>query len=225
MEKIQQLTLDETIDEINYLIETSNGDTGRLRHILDTIKNNKKLYQSDKAFLERKLNAEFSLDKEEPQNENPILPRIQELIELGQGDTMRLRHIHDTISKEKHLYQSDKKYLEEKLNSEISKEELEPKDNIIFENEVPSENKIIFENEVPSEKEERIERSSTEIKKPKGVMPKGWKPIEKDFSEELKEIKNKIKSEEEKIEEEKQISAEILKHQQKLNGLVQKRHQ
>ncbi|MFB5607403.1 MAG: hypothetical protein ACE5RG_04795, partial [Candidatus Nitrosomaritimum yanchengensis] len=64
MEKIQQLTLDETIDEIKYLIETSNGDTGRLRHILDTIKNNKKLYQSDKAFLERKLNAEFSLDKE-----------------------------------------------------------------------------------------------------------------------------------------------------------------
>ena len=138
---------------------------------------------------------------------------------------MRLRHIYDTISKEKHLYQSDQKYLEEKLNSETIKGEFEPEEKIIFENEISPENKIIFENEFPPEKEKRIEKLSTEIKKPKGVMPKGWKPIEKDFSEDLKEIKNKIKTEEEKIEEEKQISSEISKHQQKLNGLVQTRHQ
>ncbi|MEJ2261560.1 MAG: hypothetical protein P8X83_07910, partial [Nitrosopumilaceae archaeon] len=213
MEKVQQLTLEETIDEIKYLIETSDGDTGRLAHILDTIKNHKNLYQSDKAFLERKLDAQFSLEKEEPQNENPILSKIQKLIESGQGDTMRLKHIHDTISKGKHLYQSDQKYLEEKLNSYNPEKKLEP------------ENQIIFENEPPAKKEENIKEPNTEIIKSKGVMPKGWKPTDNDFSEELTKIKDKIKTEEEKIEEEKQISSEISRHQQKLTGLVQKRHQ
>ena len=71
VETIHQLNLTETIDEIKYLIETSDGDTGRLAHILNAIKNNKKLYQSDKTFLERKLDAKFSLEKEEPQDEIP----------------------------------------------------------------------------------------------------------------------------------------------------------
>jgi hypothetical protein len=55
MEQIPQMTLTETIEEIKYLISTSNGDTGRLAHILEAIKNNKKLYKSDQAFLEAQL--------------------------------------------------------------------------------------------------------------------------------------------------------------------------
>ena len=43
MRKMQTLTLDETIGEIKYLIETSKGDTGRLAHILEAIKNNENL--------------------------------------------------------------------------------------------------------------------------------------------------------------------------------------
>ncbi|MGA0296708.1 MAG: hypothetical protein ACO3K2_05195 [Nitrosopumilaceae archaeon] len=65
MEQIPQMTLTETIEEIKYLINTSNGDTGRLAHILETIKNNKKLYKSDQAFLESQLETGFSLEKEE----------------------------------------------------------------------------------------------------------------------------------------------------------------
>ena len=59
---MQQLSLTETIDEIQYLVETSNGDTGRLTHILEAIKNKKKLYQSDQNYLENKLGVSFSLE-------------------------------------------------------------------------------------------------------------------------------------------------------------------
>jgi hypothetical protein len=57
--------LDKTIDEIQYLVETSNGDTGRLTHILEAIKNKKKSYQSDQNFLENKLGISFSLEEKE----------------------------------------------------------------------------------------------------------------------------------------------------------------
>ena len=40
---MQQFGLEQTIGEIKYLIETSQGDTGRLSHILETIKNKKPL--------------------------------------------------------------------------------------------------------------------------------------------------------------------------------------
>ena len=65
MEKMQQLILTETIDEIQYLVETSNWDTGRLTHILEAIKNKKKLYQSDQNYLENKLGVSFSLEEKE----------------------------------------------------------------------------------------------------------------------------------------------------------------
>ncbi len=62
---MQQLNLIETIDEIQYLIAGSNGDTGRLSHILETIKNKRTLYQSDQNYLENKLGSTFSLQEEE----------------------------------------------------------------------------------------------------------------------------------------------------------------
>ncbi len=65
MERMQQLTLAETINEIKYLIAESNGDTGRLTHILETIKNKKTLYPSDQNFLGNILGASFSLTDEE----------------------------------------------------------------------------------------------------------------------------------------------------------------
>ena len=48
---MQELSLEETIGEIQYLIANSNGDTGRLAHILETIKNKKTLYRSDQNVL------------------------------------------------------------------------------------------------------------------------------------------------------------------------------
>ena len=73
MDNMQQLTLVKALDEIKYLIAESNGDTGRLSHILETIKNKKTLYQSDQNYLENKLRATFSLEDEEKPPENKIL--------------------------------------------------------------------------------------------------------------------------------------------------------
>ena len=81
MERMQQLTLAKTINEIQYLIAESNGDTGRLSHILDTIKNKKTLYKSDQNFLENILDSTFSLKVEEKTPENKILSKIQKLID------------------------------------------------------------------------------------------------------------------------------------------------
>ncbi len=78
---MQQLTLAKTINEIQYLIAESNGDTGRLSHILDTIKNKKTLYKSDQNFLENILDSTFSLKVEEKTPENKILSKIQKLID------------------------------------------------------------------------------------------------------------------------------------------------
>jgi ribosome assembly protein YihI (activator of Der GTPase) len=115
--------LDKTIDEIQYLVETSNGDTGRLTHILEAIKNKRKLYQSDQNFLENKLGTSFSLEEKENPPENKILSKIQNLINLKVGDPMRLKHIYDTISKNKPLDISDQQYLENTLNSNLVKDE------------------------------------------------------------------------------------------------------
>ena len=124
MDNMQQLTLVEALDEIKYLIAESNGDAGRLSHILATIKNKKTLYQSDQNFLENKLGATFSLEDEEKPPENKILSKIKDLINNTVGDPMRLKHIYDTISNGEQLYVSDQQYLENKLNFNLDREEV-----------------------------------------------------------------------------------------------------
>ena len=83
------LNLADTIEEIKYLIQNSYGDTGRLSHILDAIKSEKKLYDSDRNFLENKLGTTFSLkDKEQKPVQTEVLKKIQALIDLDVGDSM-----------------------------------------------------------------------------------------------------------------------------------------
>ena len=213
--ELQQLTLPETIDEIQYLISSSNGDTGRLSHILDTIKNKKTLYQSDQNFLENKLGANVSLRAEEKPPENKILSEIQDMIDNVVGDPMRLRHIYDTISKGKQLYHSDQQYLENKLNFDSGEEE---KIELFNEDVRPSNVKI--------ESEKTVQEKNIQIKsstKTPGAMPKGLDSSkENEPSNELTEIKQKIKTEEEKIESEKKLSNEISLHQSKLTELTEK---
>ena len=54
---MQQLSLSETINEVEQLIENGNGDLGRLYHILEFLKSNKPLYHSDQIYLESKLDT------------------------------------------------------------------------------------------------------------------------------------------------------------------------
>ena len=96
---MSQLTLSQTIENVQSLIDSGNGDPGRLYHILECLKNNKTLYHSDQNYLEKKLESSFSLeDKPEPATGSDVLPKIQELINSGIGDPGRLQHIYDMIS-------------------------------------------------------------------------------------------------------------------------------
>ena len=64
-------------------------------------------------YLENKLNSTFSLD-DDPVEENNILPKVQKLINSGNGDPSRLQHIYDTLSNNKPPYHSDQVYLKSK---------------------------------------------------------------------------------------------------------------
>ena len=96
-----QLTLTQTIREIENFIETGNGDAGRLYHILECLENNRPLYRSDQLYLENKLDASFLTYDEEPVSENNLVPQIQQLIDNGDGDIGRLLHIRNMLLKNK----------------------------------------------------------------------------------------------------------------------------
>ena len=118
MTQLEQLSLSQTISKVDTLIDSGNGNAGRLYHILEFLKNNRPLYHSDKIYLENKLQSSFSVE-EESVEENKLLPRIKELIDSGNGDPGRLQYIYDALSNNKLLYQSDADYLESKLRPTI----------------------------------------------------------------------------------------------------------
>ncbi len=89
-------------------------------HILEFLKNNKSLHHSDQAYLENKLNSQFSTEQEVPIEENSILPKLKELIDSGSGDPDGLQHIYDMLANNKSLYHSDHMYLESNQSPSIS---------------------------------------------------------------------------------------------------------
>ena len=206
---MQQLTLTQAIGKVENLIDTGNGDTGRLYYILEFLKNNRSLYHSDQVYLEKKLGSSFSVE-EEPILENNTLPKVQQLIDTGNGDAGRLQHIYDMLANNKPLYYSDQVYLESKLQPPVQEQS-------IVEVELPK----------PQPKREYIPPPPKEIsKKPesipeiKGSMPKGWST---NNSKELTTISENINKEEQKIEQQQKISNQINLQRSKLTELVSHR--
>ena len=152
----------QTIAKVDALIDSGNGDAGRLYHILEFLKNKKPLYHSDQVYLENKLNSSFSVEDEpELEIENVLLSKVKDLIDSGIGDPGRLQYIYDALANNKSLYHSDSVYLESKLNSTIIEDSVDsvlskPTPNII----PPKPQKIVPETKIPA--------------KVKGSMPKGW---------------------------------------------------
>ena len=128
---LKQLTLSETIEKVESLIDNGNGDAGRLYHILEFLKTNRTLYHSDQVYLENKLQTPFSVEDENVgEEQNILLPKIQHLIDSGIGDPGRLQHIYDMLANGKHLYQSDELYLKLKLNSPNQIQKINPESQI-----------------------------------------------------------------------------------------------
>ena len=58
------ITLDEILGKIQELMDSGEGDLGRLRFILMTLRRGNPLYKSDQKYLEKKLNRKLSKMKE-----------------------------------------------------------------------------------------------------------------------------------------------------------------
>jgi len=200
MSELEPIPLTQTIKKVDYMIETGNGDTGRLYHILEFLKNSKPLYSSDQIYLENKLNSSFTVD-EEVIKENDSLVKIKELIDSGKGDPGRLQHIYDMVENDKPLYHSDIVYLESKLSPDVS---------IISKLEPPI---MIREFSSPSKNSNFVKPES----KTQGSMPKGW---DSSGNEELTNLSDTITLEEETISKQKRISDEIDSNREKLSRLI-----
>ncbi|GKS67434.1 hypothetical protein YTPLAS73_09810 [Nitrosarchaeum sp.] len=207
----KQFTRTQIIRKIQNLIDTDGGDVGRLSYILECIAQHKSLYRSDQLYLENKVNVPFMIVDEEKPIEHPILSRIQSLISSGSGDPGRLQYIYDKISHNKPLFNSDQAYLESKLKSSADniKNDLinfkeSSEDNPFIKSD--SNNKIVLEN-------------TPHTTKLRGVMPKGWNPPE-NKSNELSGLYEKMKTEEEMLEDNKKMHNELEIQRSKLAQII-----
>jgi hypothetical protein len=206
---LQQITLTQTITKVEALIDTGKGDSGRLSHILEFLKNSRALYYSDQTYLEKKLNSSFSVE-EELILENTLLPKVQDLINSGNGDPGRLQHIYDMLENNKPLYSSDHAYLESKLYPSIK----EP--NIV---QVVSPKQEQVKKYIPPPEEFPKKPESKPVSK--GILPKGWSP--ENNSKELEQISKNIKDEQQKIEKQQKISDELNMRRTNLTELTSQR--
>ena len=199
---MEQITVTSTLEKIQELIDNNAGDTGRLNHIIDFINNEKPLYNTDRVYLENKLNSKITITPKKVISEiEPIPEQIKKLIKIGKGDPGRLEHILDMLKKEKTLYQSDKQYLEKKFGI------------IIIEK---------LKKKLTSNKIKNKAKNTSELKEnTKKVMPKNWIPNNEKL--ELDKISKKLKKEEEIIMKQNQDSNEISIQKVKLVELIRER--
>jgi hypothetical protein len=193
---LEQITLTQTITKVESLIDAGKGDSGRLNYILEFLKNNRSLYHTDQIYLENMLNFSFSV-KKEPKLENSFLPKVQQLINYGNGDLGRLQHIYHMLKNNKTLYSSDQIYLESKLYPLIKEPGINkaesPKPKQL------KENILLTHKEIPKKTESKP--------KIQGTPPKGGS-LENNLKE-LNKISNNIKDAQQKIEEQQKILDEI----------------
>lgn len=97
------------------------GDKGRLRYIMETLQKGKKLFNSDQAYLNKKISAEvIPMPLTKPSENEEKLKYVKKLISLNFGDQERLRYILQRLQKNKSLYHSDDKYLKSKTEQIIN---------------------------------------------------------------------------------------------------------
>lgn len=215
------LTLSQTIEKVEQMIDTAKGDPGRLYHILESLKNNKTLYHSDQVYLESKLNSEFSIHDEPNSLPKDLLDKISFMIDSGLGDAGRLQHIHDMILNNKTLYHSDQKYLESKLEAftgKVSYKSTQTLDSKTTSSTIPT-----YEKEANYTKNEINDVTTKLSDKLRGSMPKDWIPPSN--TSDLIGIYEKIKTEEQRLNEQKHIHDEINLQRSKLSQLILNRQE
>ena len=150
------ISAQDAIVRIKRLIQTNQGDPGRLQYISERLENGKNLFHSDKVYLSHKISAEVipSIKKEPTEMEEKIMD-IKRLVAFKLGDPERLHHIYQTLQKNRPLYHSDENYLQSKLNQLMELTEGKRIRKGIFENVVTRESQI--ENQIQQKPEPRQE--------------------------------------------------------------------
>ena len=99
MEKLAVLKTNEKIEK---LIDENSRDIGRLEHIVDFLKKKKSLYNTDRMYLESKINAEIIFEEKIIKKVSES-EQIKKLTDSGKGDPGRLEHIQIMLKKNKKL--------------------------------------------------------------------------------------------------------------------------
>ena len=213
----QYITQTQIIKKIVSIIDANDGDVGRLSYILEFLKQDKPLYHSDHMYLENKFNMLFMIIDDEKPKENELISKIQKLIDSDNGDHGRLQHICDMLSQDKPLYRSDQVYLDQKfgtndisLKSNITHFDVNPEVRI---NHIDKLEKEIILPEV------KHNSSKLPALKLRGLMPQDLHPPENNLNE-LTGIYEKIKTEEEILDDRQKIYDEINLQRSKLSQLI-----
>ncbi len=240
----------EKIYAIQQMIESGHGDIGRLNFILESLKNHKKLFMSDQNYLDSKLESFFSDSIGDKYIGLPVLSSIRRLIEAGIGDPGRLEHLHNTLAQGKPLFESDQLYLDNKfrilsnLESKYREKLIRPKienpqelDQIEINTHSIEQLTLMLENSnlKISKLEKLLSDKQIEVIRPaqlklatpelRGSMPKDWSPPQDLETSEVSGIYDKIKTEQEKLDEQKRLKDEITSQQSKLTQIILNREE
>ena len=110
------VSVTQTLELIKQLIAENKGDVLRLRYIYEFLEKGRHLYASDQTYLEKKIDAKIIYEeKKPPSKQEEISKKIRNLLELGIGDSERLKFMLTWISKNQTLLNSDQIYLNQKV--------------------------------------------------------------------------------------------------------------
>ena len=114
--KENTISVVQTLECIKELIENEKGDPGRLRYIHEFVERGKPLYRSDRLYLEKKIHATTIFETPHiPSKQEEQVKSIEKLLDWKIGFPERLRFMLSYLRKGKFLFDSDEKYLEDKL--------------------------------------------------------------------------------------------------------------
>ena len=114
--EIPQISTPDAILRIKKLIETNQGDPGRLQFIAESLQKGKTLFHSDQIYLYKKISAvAIPIEIKKPTETDEKIKNVKKLISLNFGEPGRLRYILQSLQNNKELYHSDENYLELKI--------------------------------------------------------------------------------------------------------------
>ncbi len=118
--EIPEISIPDAILRIKKLIETNQGDPGRLQFISESLQKGKTLYHSDQIYIYKKIAADvIPAQIKQPSEIDEKLKNVKRLISLNFGEPGRLRYILQSLQSNKKLYNSDEDYLELKTEQFI----------------------------------------------------------------------------------------------------------